>query len=288
VSGFVFITELGDVLPWIGLLLLMAELDRIAVQIHIMKKLMLASALGIGMIAIFSSCKKDNDPGFIVLSATGNISPKVEAFRQLLGGQLNTTPGVVGGRREIDWDGVPEQMLGTPLPADFFNPVGAGAPASRQRGLVYSGDLGTFEVSKTNFSEINAAASSQFAPFSGQQTFSNISSNLWDVGFEVAGQPIEASVKGFGIVFSDVDLPDNSYLEFYNGNKSLGRFYVPAHDNKSGFSFLGVYFRHERVSRVKVSHGSGILNAGEKDITNGGSKDLVIMDDFLYDEPISR
>ena len=249
---------------------------------------MLAFVVTTITLSIFTSCEKENESAFIVVSATGDITARVEEFRQLLGAQLNTAPGAVGGRREINWDGVPEQLLGTPLPSDFFNPVGAAAPASRQRGLVYSAAAGTFEVSKTNFNEVNAAASSEFAPFSGQQTFSNISANLWDVGFEVAGQSIAASVKGFGIVFSDVDIANNSYLEFYSGDKSLGRFFVPAHDNKSGFSFLGVYFKKDKVTRIRVSHGNGILNTGAKDISHGGLKDLVIMDDFLYDEPIAQ
>jgi len=254
-----------------------------------MKKVTLAFSILTLTASIFLSCKKENDSAYTVFTATGNISPKLDEFRQLLGSQLNTNPGVTGGRREINWDGVPDQLLSTPLPSNFFNAVEVGAPASRQRGLIYTPDGGgSFEVSKTNFSEVNAAAAGQFGAFSGQQTFSNISSNLWDVGFEVAGQPIAASVKGFGIVFSDVDLPNNSFLEFFNGDKNLGRFYVPAHDGNSSFSFLGVYFKNERVTKVKVSHGNGILNSGEKDISTGGAKDIVIMDDFLYDEPIAR
>ncbi len=272
----------------IGLLVLNIEAIKFALQILIMKKVMLAFAMCAVTISIFTSCKKENESAFTVVTATGDVSARVDEFRQLLGAQLNTAPGAVGGRREVNWDGVPENLLGTPLPGDFFNPVGAAAPASRQRGLVYASAAGTFEVSKTNFNEVNAAASSQFAPFSGQQTFSNISSNLWDVGFEVAGQPIAASVMGFGIVFSDVDVANNSYLEFYSGDKNLGRFYVPVHDNNSGFSFLGVYFKNDKVTRVRVSHGNGILNTGQKDITNGGTKDLVIMDDFLYSEPIAK
>ncbi|HYJ37503.1 MAG TPA: hypothetical protein VEV87_02760 [Chitinophagaceae bacterium] len=238
--------------------------------------------------AVLSSCEKENDQTFTVITASGNISAKVDEFRMLLGSQLNTTPGATGGRREINWDGIPDQLLATPLPSNFFNPVDAGAPASLQRGLVYSSVNDNFQVSKTNFNEVNSDASTQFAAFSGQKTFSNISSNLWDVGFEVPGQPIAASVRGFGLVFSDVDLPDNSFLEFFDGNKSLGRFYVPVHDASSSLSFLGVYFKNDRITRVRVSHGNGTLNSGEKDISNGGTKDLVILDDFLYDEPISQ
>ena len=248
--------------------------------------------LGLSALVIASSlhisCKKDKEQAYIIFSASGNIQARLDEFRQQLGAQLNTTPGVTGGRREINWDGVPEQLLAKPLPSNFFNPTEAGSPASRQRGLVYATATGTFEVSKTNFSEVNAAAAAQFNPFSGEQTFTNISSNLWDVGFEVAGQPVAATVKGFGIVFSDVDIPDNSFMEFFSGNESLGKFYVPVRSANSSFSFLGVYFKNANVTRVRVGHGTGVLNTGEKDVSDGGSKDLVILDDFLYDEPIAR
>src|SRR5262245_2775098 len=152
-----------------------------------MKKVTLGFSVIVLTTSIFISCTKENKPSYTIVSGTGNIAAKVDEFRQLLGSQLNTSTGVTGGRREVNWDGIPDQLLATPLPSNFFNTVDPGTPASRQRGLVYSTVGGTFEVSKNNFSEVNASASNQFSPFSGQQTFSNISSNLWDVGFEVAG-----------------------------------------------------------------------------------------------------
>ncbi|HEX6180019.1 MAG TPA: hypothetical protein VFZ47_02170 [Chitinophagaceae bacterium] len=238
--------------------------------------------------AICAGCKKEKNDDVIVFQASGDISARVDAFRQQLGGTLNTTPGAVGGRREINWDGVPASLLGKPLPSNFFNNTDAGAPASSQRGLVYEPGQGTFQVSNSNFSDVNALAAGEFNAFSGTQAFTNTSSNLWDVGFEIPGQAIDASVSGFGIVFTDVDLENNTSLEFFSGNKSLGKFYAPVQQAGSKFSFLGVYFKNHRITRVKVQHGNGLLNAGEKDITNGGPKDLVILDDFLYDEPVKQ
>ena len=238
----------------------------------------------------FGSCSKDNDEAadnnnVVVVTATGDINASLDEFRQLLGSQLNTSPGAIGGRREINWDGVPDDLLNKKLPGDFFNPIGDQAPAANQRGLVYSA-AGNFQVSKTSFAEVNAAAATELTSFSGNKIFANTSSKLWDVEFQVAGQAVEASVKGFGIVFSDVDLPQSTSLEFFNDQRSLGKFFAPA-KNGSNFSFLGVYFKNENVTRIQVSH-DGPLDLGQDDVSNNGQADLVAMDNFLYNEPVKN
>jgi hypothetical protein len=245
--------------------------------------------LSIMLAALFiAGCSKnDSDSDVIVVRANGNINAKVDQFRQILGVQLNVTPGVSGGRREINWDGVPPELLNTALPADFFNPIEDGAPASRQRGFTYGGSDGEFRVSSSSFTEVNASAAGQFTNFSGDKSFANISSSLWDAEFEVPGQRVAATVKGFGAVFADVDLENSTFLEFFNGNRSLGKFFVPAKDAQSNFSFLGVYFKNEKVTRVRVGH-DGNLAEGKNDISNGGPRDLIVLDDFLYDEPVKQ
>lgn len=251
--------------------------------------------LFIAIVAVFAlvsfiACSKDKDPAIdnnntVAITATGDINARLDEFRQLLGSQLNTTPGAAGGRREINWDGIPDDLLNKKLPGDFFNPVGDQAPAANQRGLVYSA-AGNFQVSKTNFAEVNAAAAAQLTSFSGNKIFANTNSKLWDVEFQVAGQTLAASVKGFGIVFSDVDLPQSTSLEFFNGQKSLGKFFAPA-KNGSNFSFLGVYFKNEKITRVRVAH-DGPLELGQEDVSNNGPADLVAMDNFLYNEPVKN
>lgn len=242
--------------------------------------------LALLVLGFFTACKKDNDDNVVVVSASGDITARVNEFKQLLGNQLNTTPGATGGRREITWDAVPDDLLGKPLPANFLNNTEPGAPASQQRGLVYEGD--TFEVSNTNFAHVNPQTAGEFSAFSGSKTFTNISDNLWGIGFEVPGQDVEATVRGFGMVFSDVDIANNTSLEFFEGNKSLGRFFAPVQAQGSKLSFLGVYFKKQRITRVVVQHGNGLLNKGEKDISAGGASDLVILDDFMYDEPVKK
>ena len=237
---------------------------------------------------VVSSCSKNETPiidSGVVIAATGDINSRIEEFRQLLGAQVNTTPGAVTGRREVHWDAIPEQLLNTKLPVDFFNPVGAQAPVANQRGLIYSA-AGNFQVSKTNFAEVNPAATNQFSSFSGDKSFANISGSLWDVEFQVAGKTEAAFVKGFGIVFADVDLPNSTSMEFFSEERPLGKFFVPA-KNGSNFSFLGVYFKNEKVTRISVAHDSH-LDAGQKDISDNGPADLVIMDNFLWNEPVKK
>jgi hypothetical protein len=237
------------------------------------------------LIMILTSCKKeDNKKEPLVYKAAGDISATLNEFRNLLG-NLNTAPGAASGRREINWDGVPDSLVGKALPDDFFNPTGAGAPVARQRGLVYAPHVGEFQVSNSNFNNIDPAASGQFSAFSGAKTFANVTTNAWPVSFQVAGQTTPAFTKAVGIVFSDVDIATSTSLEFFEGEKSLGKFFAPAHDGTSSFSFLGVYFPgNERITKVEVKH-QGILVDGQKDISTGGQYDLVIFDDFIYGEP---
>jgi hypothetical protein len=243
------------------------------------------------MIALLATgCSKEKgstDDEVKLFTATGDINSKLNEFRQVLGPTLNTTPGATGGHREVNWDGVPDSLVGKPLPNDFFNPVGTEVNlAGRQRGLVYAGVGGQFIVSKNNFKDVDPAVV-DFRSFSGAQSFANVNSNLWKIEPEVAGEAISATVKGFGIVFSDVDVENSTSMEFFSGTKSLGKFFAPKHDANTSFSFLGVYFKNEKVTSIQVTH-DGPLNTGEKDITQGGTKDLVVLDDFLYDEPVKK
>ncbi|HEX6190995.1 MAG TPA: hypothetical protein VFZ42_01470 [Chitinophagaceae bacterium] len=235
---------------------------------------------------IFASCDKESDtPRPVIISGTGNITAKVNEFRALLGSTLNTTKGHTEGRREINWDGVPDMFATQKLPFDFFNPVADGSPENLQRGFLYSTDTDA-RISSSAFTNLEPANGTEFFSFSGSKTFSAVSSNLWNVEFEVAGARVAASVNGFGAVFSDVDDPASTSIEYFSGNRSLGTYFVPVHSGSS-HSFLGVYFPNEKVTKVRIMQGAATVGAGVKDISVGGTKDLVIMDDFLYDEPVA-
>jgi len=245
-----------------------------------------ATALIAGVLVIvLVSCKKeDNKIQPMVFSATGYINDVINDFGNRLG-NLNTTPGATSGHRVIDWEGVPDSLVGRALPSNFFNPTEPNALVARQRGLVYAPNVGEFQISNTNFANIDPASVGEFAAFSGTKTFANVTTNAWPVNFQVAGQTTAAYTKGFGAVFSDVDLPNSTSLEFFDGDKSLGKFFVAPHAVSSSLSFLGVYFPgNERITKVIVKH-DGILSDGQRDISSGGQHDLVIFDDFIYGEP---
>lgn len=231
--------------------------------------------------------KENEKPEATVFRASGNIDSALNEFRNLLG-HLNTVPGAIGGRREINWDGVPAAFTNNNLfPADFFGASDAALPNGRKRGLVYSTPGQGFSVSDSGFSFINPTYAKQFKAFSPAKTFISFGSNVTDNFFKVPGTNTDATVQGFGVVFSDVNNAASTSMEFYSGDRLLGSFKVPnvGNNNPGGFSFLGVYFPNEKVSRVRIVSGSAALSATQNDISDGGGEDLVVMDDFIYSEP---
>jgi hypothetical protein len=246
---------------------------------------------------ILTSCSKDGGYGSnpppppqiesTVISGAGDLTAPIAQFRALIGDPLNSTPGQTTGRREVNWDGVPANFTNANnFPFDFFNLTDPNGANGRKRGLVYSNTGTAFRVDSTSFSEIDASYAAEFKPFSGKRLFAYMATNISEATFRVPGTAVEASVKGFGLVFSDVDDPNSTSVEFFNGSKSLGVFKAPIRNDANGFSFLGVFFPKEKITKIRITAGNGILQAGVKDISAQGTKDLVVMDDFFYSEPL--
>jgi hypothetical protein len=141
----------------------------------------------------------------------------------------------------------------------------------------------------------NPTYASIFQPFSPQRLFSPIDSNVTEVTFFVPGPgSIPATTKGFGAVFTDVDLPDGSGPAHKNGNRKastlieyfdsdgglLSRNFVPASPGDGSLSFFGIVFSDARIFRVRIT--SGDDTPGPND---DGTHDIVMMDDFLFSEP---
>jgi len=51
---------------------------------------------------------------------------------------------------------------------------------------------------------------------------------------------------------------------------------------------VGVKFASALIARVRITAGTGALGAQAQDVSNGGTYDLVVMDDFLYSEPVPQ
>ena len=244
-------------------------------------------------IAIMSACSSNSDEpetpapsvNFTEVKGSGDISSQLASFRSLLGDQLNTTPGQTTGRREINWDAVPDNQTNTDtFPGDFFNSTDPNVAAGRKRGAIFTTQGNGLRISDKNFSDIVSNYKDQFNAFSPARTFAATGSNKMDVTFKVPGTATAASVKGFGVVLSDVDKANSTTLEFFEGDKSLGKFAAPARKDDKGFSFLGAVFPDSKVTKVTITSGSAaIINK----YADNAENDLVVMDDFLYSEPAS-
>ena len=215
--------------------------------------------------------------------SAASIETAVGAFRATFG-PLGTcgANGSCGPRREINWDGVPDGFASpNTLPANFFN-------VNSPRGVVFSTPGTGFAVSANAglptpilFGNIDPSYANTFQPFTAQRLFTAIGSNITDVSLFLPGTSTAAFTRGFGVVFSDVDLANTTSLQFFDSaNSSLGTFFAPT----GLFSFLGVTFASSVVSRVRIISGNTALGAGASD-QNGSTRDVVVMDDFIYGEP---
>jgi hypothetical protein len=216
---------------------------------------------------------------FQVVRGSGDITPSVTQFRGLLGDPNNGPQAgeQEAGRREINWDGVPAALTNVDtFPANFFN----------ARGANFAGPGTGFRNSDNDFSDLNLAYDVQFEAFSQEKTFMPIGSPEMEIRFTVAGSATPAAVTGFGIVFSDVDRQGAASIKLFDAaGRSLGQYHAPVRSDETGLSFVGVVFDAAIISKVVITSGQAAINAGLQDLTDGGNRDLVITDDFIYGEP---
>jgi hypothetical protein len=230
----------------------------------------------------------------VITTAAGpsvsDIRGAVEGFRSsiALGGVNNGSGGAVftNGFRNIDWDDVPDEFSEPhTLFGNFFN-------ANSRRGLqmrtlgaefLLSADSDNPTHNLPEFGSIEPTYPGIFQSFSAERLFVAFGGTITDNLFFVPSSPgTRASVFGFGVVFTDVDILGATSLEFFDtSNRSLGVFHAPVQDN--GLSFLGVSFNAgERVGIVRIIAGNTPIDAG---VIDGGGTDVVAMDDFIYSEP---
>lgn len=218
------------------------------------------------------------------------IQPTVDNFRAALGTNNGTGGSRQVGRREVNWDDVPDN-LATPtgLPFNYFNATQARglivntiANIGGQHQLQVSARAGNPSGTAVRFGNIDASYPAIFQPFSGERIASGRFAATLDITFCIPGTSIPATVGGFGIVMLDVD-SSNSYIEIYaaDGVKLNGLSFNVANN---GLSFIGfVSAPGTRIARVVVQAGNAPLAAGNVD--GVGGDDVVAFDDMIFGEP---
>jgi len=242
-----------------------------------------------------------------------DIQPTVDAFRNALGTDNASGPPAASGRREINWDGVPDNFSApNELPPNFFN-------VNVPRGVVFFTPGVGFQVSADNdnptrtpveFENLAPGLSRIFRTFSPQRLFTALESPTVEILFFVPGTRTQATTTGFGAVFTDVNLLGTTKIEYFDINGALlfSRVVRNAPDRDETLSFLGVVFRDPgvQVYLVRITSGTvpfanrpgtnapvvdgaddGRRDAGVRDAGEASVEivDRVVMDDFIYGEP---
>ncbi len=216
------------------------------------------------------------------------IQATIDTFRSALGANNGVGNSFKNGRREINWDDVPD-IFSQPnsIPSDYFN-------TSSQRGLVLDNLKSTnttltsnkFSVSARNaakvgvrFGNINAQYPTIFKTFSAEKLFIANQSNLLQVRFFIPGTYTRAEVYGFGVIFTDVNTAATTSVKFQFSDGVS--FDVDAVPFLGGLSFVGGV---SNTGIESVTIRCGTVPAASAD--NGtAAQDVVAMDDFIYGEP---
>ncbi len=127
-----------------------------------------------------------------------------------------------------------------------------------------------------------------FAAFSPQKLFTAINSNIVDILFSVPGTPIPALTRAFGVIFTDVEAGGTRVVFFDENDVRVFSREVPVSGNQE-FSFVGaVSDTGAIVRRVRIESGQNTIVAnGVLGTPPDPVYDAVVMDDFLYGEPVA-
>lgn len=225
-----------------------------------------------------------------------SIQADVDAFRALLGTNNGVGGAFTAGRREINWDGVPDSFSAPNfLPNNFFNansPRGVVMTVSDEQGtgfnrLFVSADQDNATLTPVRFGNIEAGYPTILQTFSAERLFQFNNSRVLELTFYVPGTSTPATVAGFGVVFADVDSSSSFRLTCFgaDGAKLAA---VSASPMNNGLSFVGLTFNtpDERCARVIIFAGSKSFSLGLPDNPSASDPvDIGAMDDFIYGEP---
>ena len=241
----------------------------------------IVAAMDASDLSLQATIKRKNDVQ--IVRATGDIAPAVAAYRELLGAlNPNLAGEQPGGRREINWDGVPAALTNVDnFPGNFFN-------VNSPRGVLFTTNGTGFRNSDNGFADVNAAYAGEFNTFSPPKLFVAVGGTITDIQFVVAGSNTPATVTGFGSVFADVGRARSTTIEYFdvNGHRLL-EVKAPRRSDEKGLSFVGAVFESRIVARVRITSGDTPIGADTFDHVKGAGpkSDIVAMDDFIYGEP---
>lgn len=223
-----------------------------------------------------------------VFSDNGTVAQVTETvtdFRAALGGGAANTGAAnfATGRREINWDGVPDSSSDPNLIANNFFNTGSGG---RARGLEFhNSGPDKFQVSSNTASgePIGFGSASDFVPFSPERMFAPIDSLTTEITFFDPIRPtVRATTNAFGAVFEDVETRGGK-MAFYGVGGDLLLSVDIARGGSGALSFTGATFESAVIYKVVINVGNAVLR---QDGTFGEGSDGVVMDDFIYGEPV--
>ena len=189
------------------------------------------------------------------------------------------------GRREINWDGGGAAANATTFPTTMTT--------FANRGAIFVTSGTGFEISgqpTPEFGDLNPTYPNQFASFSSPRLFTPLNTNVHDVLFSVPG-------TGAGAVAACprhrrasapssptwTARPAPRWSSTRQMESCCMSALVPAAPGNDTLSFLGVSFNAgEVVGWVRITSGNTAPGPDDDAI-----RDVVVMDDFIYGEPVS-
>lgn len=234
----------------------------------------------------------------IVTEASGPnaaaIQTAVDSFRDSLGTNNAGGPAQSSGRREINWDGVPDDRAATSfMPEGQFR--GRGAVFTTQGlGVQVSADDDDdngnpdADADLVEFSNLNPNYDDALATFSPERLFAPVGSNITELELVVPASDSPAQTNGLGVVFTDVDQAGATTIELLDASgASLGVWPAPASPGSESLSFLGVKLDPGvSAASAKIKTGTAAMLTPPTPSPEDGAEDVVAMDDFIYGEPL--
>ena len=207
-----------------------------------------------------------------------SIQGTVDAYRTALGALNASNPGPLpSGRREINWDGGGSDITTDPVtPFDVFLDSRGARFTTRGTGLSQAPPAGGPQGGLAALFD-NPSYGTIFHAFSALRLFTPVDSNVTEAVFFVPGTNggDEATVTGFGAVFTDVDRPNGSgkkrgsrgstLLQYFDADgKVLFSGSVPASPGDASLSFFGVVFDEALVGSVRITSGNKAPGPGRR------------------------